>query len=78
MLGKKKKMETVAVQFEEKQSKRLYEIVCDTLSDILKTESKKQDNDGNAVVDYEMTCRAIKTKARIALDFVTKIENKNE
>ncbi len=57
--------------FDEQFKKAKYERVFRTLKDILSTEMKTTDNNNKEVTDYEATCRAIKTKARLAVDFVS-------
>ena len=70
----KKKKEKKNRKFEKALSDTLYSTALDTLSDLLKTEYKKTDSDGKEVVDYEMTVRMIRTKARIAIDFVSNLK----
>ena len=65
-------------EFESALSESLYKTIHETLSDVLKTEYKTEDKDGKEIIDWEMTCRMIRTKARVALDFVSNLENKDE
>lgn len=46
----------------------------DGLSDVYKTEVKKKNEDGKEVVDPRMTASLMKTKARVALDFVDNLD----
>lgn len=68
MFGKKKK---TAVDFDEKIKTAKYERIYQSLKDILKIEIK----DGKGEIDYAATCSAIKTKARLAIDFVADLDN---
>lgn len=61
--------------FEKRMSDTTYKMVVDTLESILNTKITKTGSDGTAVVDTAATLSAIRTKARIALDFVTDLEN---
>lgn len=70
----KKQKEKKSKAFEKALSDTLYTTALDTLSDLLKTEYKQKDSDGKEVVDYEMTVRMIRTKARIAIDFVSNLK----
>lgn len=65
MFGKKK-----FIDFEEKIKEAKYERIYQTLQDILKMEIKAY-KDGKDKTDFAATCSAIKTKARLAVDFVT-------
>lgn len=69
MLGKKNK-----VGFEEKIKQAKYERLYSTLKDILQTELKTTDSNNKEVADYPATVSAIKTKARLALDFIKDLE----
>ena len=71
-MSKKKK------NFEKALSDTLYTTALDTLSDLLKTEYKTNDSEGKEIIDYEMTVRMIRTKARIAIDFVSNLKQREE
>ena len=75
---KRKKKAQKPKEFETALSESLYKTIYETLSDVLKTEYKTTNKDGVETVDWEMTCRMIRTKARVALDFVSNLENKEE
>lgn len=68
--GKKKTVES----FDEKIKAAKYERIYQSLKDILKLEIKTAVKDGKEEIDYAATCSAIKTKARLALDFVTDLD----
>ena len=68
MFGKKK--QTVN-DFDEKIKAAKYERIYQSLKDILKIEIKAQ---GKDEIDYAATCSAIKTKARLAIDFVADLD----
>lgn len=69
---KKKKQTTV--DFAEKIKAAKYERIYQSLKDILKIEIKAQNKDGKEEIDYVATCSAIKTKARLAIDFVADLD----
>ena len=69
MLGKKKNK----ADFDEKIKQAKYERIFGTLKDILKTNITTTEN-GKEVTDYSATCSAIKTKARLALDFIADLD----
>lgn len=71
MFGKKK---TAATDFDEKIKAAKYERIYQSLKDILKIEIKAQGKDGKDEIDYAATCSAIKTKARLAIDFVADLD----
>lgn len=71
MFGKKKQ---TAVDFDEKIKSAKYERIYQSLKDILKIELKAQGKDGKDEIDYAATCSAIKTKARLAVDFVADLD----
>jgi len=74
MFGKKKK----EVDFDEKIKAAKYERILQTLKDILKIEEKAQTKDGKVETDYAATCSAIKTKARLAIDFVADLDKSGD
>ncbi len=69
--GKKKAM---PIDFDEKIKSAKYERIYQTLKDILKIEIKARGEDGADVTDYAATCSAMKTKARLAIDFVADLD----
>ena len=69
MFGKKK-----TENFEDKIKAAKYECIFQSLNDILKVEIKAKNADGNEEPDYAAMCSAIKTKARLALDFVADLD----
>lgn len=71
MFGKKKQ---TAIDFDEKIKAAKYERIYQSLKDILKIEIMAQGNDGKEKIDCAATCSAIKTKARLALDFVADLD----
>lgn len=71
MFGKKK---TAATDFDEKIKAAKYERIYQSLKDILKIEINAQGKDGKNEIDYAATCSAIKTKARLAIDFVADLD----
>ena len=71
MFGKKK---TATPDFDEKIKVAKYECIYQSLKDILKIEIKAQGKDGKEEIDYAATCSVIKTKARLAIDFVADLD----
>ncbi len=71
MFGKKKQ---TAVDFDEKIKSAKYERIYQSLKDILKIEIRTPTKDGKEEIDYAATCSAIKTKARLAIDFVADLD----
>lgn len=63
-----------AIDFDEKIKSAKYERIYQSLKDILKMEIKTPTKDGKEEIDYLATCSAIKTKARLAIDFVADLE----
>lgn len=79
MFGRKKKKNVKQPkQLEKAFINSLFNTVYGALTDVLKTEYKTTDKNGKEIIDYEMTCRMIKTKARVALDFVANLKNEKE
>lgn len=70
----KKKKKTALLDFDEKIKAAKYERVYQALKDILKFEITTQGKDGKAEIDYAAMCSAIKTKARMAIDFVADLD----
>ena len=73
-----KKKKTVAVDFAERIKAAKYERIYQALKDILKVEVTAQGKDGKAEIDYAATCSAIKTKARMAIDFVADLDKNGD
>ncbi len=71
LFGKKKQ---TAVDFDEKIKTAKYERIYQSLKDILKIEIRTPTKDGKEEIDYAATCSAIKTKARLAIDFVADLD----
>lgn len=71
MFGKKKQ----TVDFDEKIKVAKYESIYQSLKDILKIEIKAQGKDGKDEIDHAATCSAIRTKARLAIDFVSALDS---
>ena len=69
-----KKKKQTAVDFDEKIKAAKYERIHQSLKDILKIEIKVPTKDGKDEIDYAATCSAIKTKARLAIDFVADLD----
>ncbi len=61
-------------EFDDKIKSAKYECIFQSLNDILKVEIKTQNTDGKDEFDYAAMCSAIKTKARLALDFVADLD----
>lgn len=72
MFKKKKK---TAVDFAEKIKTAKYERIYQSLKDVLNVEVKVQ---GKDEIDYVATCSAMKTKARLAIDFVADLDKDGE
>lgn len=73
-----KRKKTAAVDFEEKIKAAKYERVFQTLKEILKVEEKAQTKDGKVETDYAATCSAMKTKARLAINFVADLDKNGD
>lgn len=69
----RKKKQTI-IDFDEKIKTAKYERIYQTLKDILKVEVKIATKENDDEIDYAATCSAIKTKARIAIDFVADLD----
>ena len=66
------------ISFEEKLKVAKYERVYKTLNDILKTDVRTTAKDGKEVIDYAATCSVIKTKARLAIDFIADLDKNGD
>ena len=73
-----KKKKTVVVDFAERIKAAKYERIYQALKDILKFEITMQGKDGKSEIDYAATCSAIKTKARMAIDFVADLDKDSD
>ncbi len=71
MFGKNKR---IRFDYDEKIKAAKYERIYQTLKDILKIEVAAPLREGKTEVDYAATCSAIKTKVRLAIDFVTDLD----
>ena len=69
-----RKKKTATPDFDEKIKAAKYERIYQSMKDILKIEIKAQGKDGDDEIDYAATCSAIKTKARLAIDFVADLD----
>lgn len=65
---------TAAETFDDRIKAAKYERILQTLKDILRIEVKMVSKEGQEETDYAATCSAIKTKARLAIDFVADLE----
>ncbi len=74
----KKKKQMTEVDFEEKLKAAKYERILQSLKDILKLEITENSKNGQGEIDYMATCSAMKTKARLALDFVADLEKNGD
>lgn len=76
MFGKKKK---TVEDFDEKIKEAKYSRIFQALKDIMRQpEIKVLGKDGREEIDFAATCSAMKTKARLAVDFVTDLDEKSE
>ena len=71
----KKKM-----SYEEKIREAKYKRIYQTLREIASIEAKPKpkDKDGKEILDFEAACNEIKTKARLAIEFVEDLEKDDE
>lgn len=72
MLKKKTRNET----FSDELSVAVSTTLKTTLESILKTDCKKPSGNGREETDYELTARMMKSQARVALEFIENIQNK--
>ena len=77
MIWKRKKKD-VNERFEDKIKAAKYERILQSLKDILKLEITVPSTGGQNEVDYMATCSAMKTKARLAIDFIADLEKNND
>ena len=61
-------------QITEKLFATAYETLKEALENILKTEVKTKDENGQDIIDFPLTISSIRIKARIALDFVSNLK----
>lgn len=66
------------VSFDEKIKAAKYERIYQALKDVLKVEIKTTSTGGKDEIDYAATCIAIKTKARLAIEFVADLDADND
>ncbi len=64
-------------ELQDKVDKAKYERLMSCLQSILKTEVKVATSDGKEEVDYVETCRVIKSKARLTIDFVNDLDKED-
>lgn len=69
-----RKKKILPLDYDEKIRAAKYERIYQSLKDILKIEVKTQGNDGKEKINYAATVTAIKTKARLAIDFVADLD----
>ena len=69
MFGNKKK----GVSYEEKIRSATYKRIYQTLKEISTMEIKENSKNGDSL-NYEATCKEMKTKARLAIEFVSDLE----
>lgn len=75
MFGKGKKKNT-DYDYDEKIKAVKYKRIYQVLKDI--SETKTISKDGTDDIDYRALCESIKTKARLAIDFVTDLDKSGE
>lgn len=75
MFGKKKKSSD---GISELLKAAKYARILQTLKDIVKLDVRAPSKDGREETDYAATCSAMKTKARLAIDFVADLDGKDE
>ena len=73
-----KKKKAITNDYDEKIKAAKYERIFQSLKDILKIEIKVLGADGKEKTDYAATCSAIKTKARLVIDFVADLDKNGE
>lgn len=75
MFGKKKTVE----DFDEKIRNAKYSRIFQALKDIMRQpDIKVLKKDGREEIDFAAMCSAMKTKARLAVDFVSDLDEKSE
>lgn len=75
MFGKKQKSVT---SFDDKLNAAKYECIYAALKDVLKMEVKGTDTSGKEVINHAATVSSIKTRARLALEFVANLEKSGD
>lgn len=60
--------------FDEKVKAAKYDCILQALKEITKIEVKSTDAAGKEITNPAATCSSIKTRARLALDFVTNLD----
>lgn len=60
--------------FDDKLQAAKYECILQALKDIAKMEVKGSDTNGKEILNPAATCSSIKTRARLALDFVANLD----
>lgn len=74
MLGKKTHS---AASFDDKLKAAKYDCILQALKDVLRIEVKASDN-GKETVNYAQTCGSMKTRARLALEFVANLDKSDD
>lgn len=75
MFGKQTKQTN---DFDEKIKAAKYDCIYSALKDILKIEVKGTDSNGKEVVNHAATVSSIKTRARLALEFVANLDKNGD
>lgn len=60
--------------FDDKLKAAKYDCIFQALKDILKMEIKGTDASGKETLNHAATCSSMKTRARLALDFVVNLD----
>ncbi len=78
MFGNKKTTTSPNAAFAEKIKAAKYERIYLALKSLLQIEVKGVGADGKEKIDYAATCSAMKTKARLVIDFVDSLDKNGE
>lgn len=73
---RKKKQPTI--NYDDKLQAAKYDCVLQALKEIIKLEVKGTDNSGKEAVNHAATVSAIKTRARLAVEFVGTLDKKDD
>ena len=68
------KKQNATTTYDDKIKTAKYDCILQALKDVLKIEVKSVDTSGKEVIDRTATISSIKTRARLALDFVANLE----
>lgn len=69
---------TPTLGYDEKIKAAKYDCVLQALKEIVKIEVKGADSSGKEVINHAATVTSIKTRARLALDFVGNLDKKDD